>query len=455
MSTPLYDALTALAAQDTARFHMPGHKGQPVFPDFAPLFSIDFTETYGTGNLYESEGPIRTAEQCAAAYFHAADCHFLTGGSSQGVVAMLGAVCGIGGKVLLDRTCHKSAMHASALFDLEPAFLSPDFLPYAGCGGVIDLAAAERALQENPDAAALLVVSPNYYGVLQPIAELAALCHRYGKKLLVDAAHGAHLDAVGCPNSVAAGADAAVLSAHKTLPALGQAAYLLCGPNSDSSELRRFESMCGTSSPSYPIMASLDLAREHLETRQDDYAAAVRAVTRLRRKYDGHNGLRALTDADAPLDPLRLTISCANGRTLADILYETHGVACEMADHFNIVFIVTPADLPANLARLEAALDACAPGTPLISPVFAVPPAPVRACSVRQALLSPGRRVPLSEAAGEVCARPVTPYPPGIPLLWPGEEIPAKHIEFLTDRCYNTVSEVIVCAKTPRGRETL
>ena len=266
MSTPLYNALRALAAQNTARFHMPGHKGQPAFPGFDALFAIDFTETYGTGNLYEAEGPIRQAEQLAAAFFRVTDCHFLTGGSSQGIVAMLGAVCGDGGKVLLDRACHKSAMHACALFDLEPAFLSPDVLPYAGCGGVIDLAAAEEALQANPDAAALLVVSPNYYGVMQPIAELAALCHRCGKKLLVDGAHGAHLDASGCRNPVAAGADAAVLSAHKTLPALGQAAYLLCGPSIDSAGLRRFEAMCGTSSPSYPIMASLDLAREFLQT---------------------------------------------------------------------------------------------------------------------------------------------------------------------------------------------
>ncbi|MBS7223720.1 MAG: aminotransferase class V-fold PLP-dependent enzyme [Clostridiaceae bacterium] len=455
MPTPLYTALQTLAAQHTARFHMPGHKGQPHFPGFDDIFSIDFTEIYGTGNLYEAEGPIREAEVLAAQYFHAADCHFLTGGSSQGVIAMLGAVCGDGGHVLLDRTCHKSAMHAAALFDLTPHFLFPVFLPYAGCGGMLDLSAVEASLQEHPEAAALMVVSPNYYGVMQPIRELAALCHRYGKKLIVDAAHGAHLDAVGCPNPVALGADAAVVSAHKTLPALGQGAYLLCGADIDADTLRRHEAMCGTSSPSYPIMASLDLAREYLETHADEYATAVRRVARLRRKYDGTAGLRALTGADAPLDPLRLTISCANGLELSDTLYARFGVACEMADHHNIVCIVTPADLTENLSRLEAALDACAPGTLLTPSVFAAPPASVRGCSVRHALLSPGSPFPFSEAVGSVCARPVTPYPPGIPLLWPGEEILAKHIEFLTERCYNTVSEVIVCAKPSHRRKPL
>ena len=448
MSTPLYDALCALNDLHTARFHMPGHKGSALVPDF-PTFAIDFTETYGSGNLYEAEGPIREAERLAASCFHVSDCHFLTGGSSQGVQAMLGAVCGAGGSVLLDRTCHKSAMHACALFDLRPTFILPETLPYAGCGGLLDRKAVDAVLAANPDAAALMVVSPNYYGVLQPIAELAALCHRYGKKLLVDSAHGAHLDAVGIPNPVAAGADAAVVSAHKTLPALGQSACLLLGPGIDSMELRRFETMCGTSSPSYPILASLDLAREYLQTHTAEYAAAERAVRRLRARYPGENGLRALSCGDAPLDPIRLTVYCADGIVLSDVLYARFGVACEMADHRNIVCIVTPADLPENLLRLEMALDACAPNTPLHSPVFFPAPTPLRRRTVRQALFSPAVSTPLCQAAGQICARPVTPYPPGIPLLWPGEEIQPKHIEFLTERCYNTVSDISVCANLP------
>lgn len=455
MNTPFYDALRQLAAQDTARFHMPGHKGQPVFPAFGDMFAIDFTETYGTGNLYEAEGPIRQAELHAAAYYGASDCHFLTGGSSQGVQAMLGAFCGDGGTVLLDRTCHKSAMHAAALFDLQPVFVQPERLPYAGCGGVLDLAATELALREHPDACALMVVSPNYYGVMQPIAELAALCHRYGKKLLVDGAHGAHLPAVGIASAVAQGADAVVLSAHKTLAALGQGAYLLLGTGVDGAELRRFEAMCGTSSPSYPILASLELACAELTAHASSYTEAAYAVARLREKYNGSRGLRALTDADAPLDPLRLTLSCTDGLALSDRLYEAYGIAAELADRHNLVCIVTPRDLDGNLARLEAALDACADDSPLAPAVFAAPPAPVRVCSVRRALLSAGVKAPPAQAVGKVCARPVTPYPPGVPLLWPGEEIGAKQIEFLAERCYNIVSEIMICTSETRRRCSL
>ena len=443
MNTPFYDSLRQLAAQNTARFHMPGHKGRPVFADFAPLFAIDFTETYDTGNLYEGEGRVRQAEQSVAAYYGAADCHFLTSGSSQGVQAMLGAFCGDGGKVLLDRTSHKSAMHACALFDLLPEFLLPDLLPYAGCGGVLDLGAAERLMQAHPDARALMIVSPNYYGVLQPVAELAELCHRYGKKLLVDGAHGAHLPALGLP--VMQGADAVVLSAHKTLPALGQGSYLLLGADADSAVLRRFEAMCGTSSPSYPILASLELAYAALSAHAPAYQQTAAAVSRLRAKYDGARGLRALTSMDAPLDPLRLTVSCADGLMLSDHLYEKYGIAAEMADRHNLVFIITPHDLESNLPRLEAALDACLGEQPLSPTDFVPAPAPVRACSVRRALLSCAVALPPGQAVGRVCARPVTPYPPGVPILWPGEEIKAKHVEFLTDRCYNIVGEVMVC----------
>ena len=442
MDAPLYQALRLLANKDIARFHMPGHKGQPIFQDFSTVFAIDYTETYETGNLYEFEGAIRIAEQTAAEYFGAADCHFLTGGSSQGIKAMLGAVCGDGGKILLDRNCHKSAMYACALFDLQPSFVLPDMLDCSGCSGIISIAAAEQALLDHPDAHALLIVSPNYYGVMQPIEAFAELCHRYGKKLLVDAAHGAHLDACGMKNPVALGADAAVLSAHKTLPALGQAAYLLLGHGIDAAKMRHFEAMCGTSSPSYLIMATLDLARAHLQS--DSYMEAVHTVARLRCKYTGEHGFLALSEADARLDPLRFTIACANGHQLADMLYTDYQIASEMSDRYHVVFIVTPADLSGNLSRLEKALDACMPAPPYTPPVLSAPPMPVQIHSVRHALFFPAVNVPLAQAVQHICARPVVPYPPGVPLLWPGEEITVEHIEFLTERCYNTDSEVAV-----------
>ncbi|MGE4549736.1 MAG: amino acid decarboxylase, partial [Intestinibacillus sp.] len=180
-NAPLYEALQALAMRDPLRFHMPGHKGKPLFEAYAGVFALDFTETYGTGNLYTGVGPIRDAERLAARYYGAADCHFLTGGSTQGVQAMLGSACPPGGAVLLDRAAHKSAVSGCALFDLSPSFVYPPMVAPFDCSGPFSLSQIEEALYMHPETAALLVVSPNYYGVLQDIPGLAALCHQYNK----------------------------------------------------------------------------------------------------------------------------------------------------------------------------------------------------------------------------------------------------------------------------------
>lgn len=455
--TPLYSALRALSSQGHLRLHMPGHKGKPLFPGWEEVFALDYTETYETGNLYapDADSPIRPAERLAAACYGAADCHFLTGGSTQGVHAMLAACCTPGGPVLLDRTCHKSAASACALLDLRPAFVFPSTLEPFGFGGMLDLHAVEAALAAHPDAPALLIVSPNYYGVVQDIPALAALCRRYGKLLLVDAAHAAHFPALGLPSPIEQGADAAVVSAHKTLPCLGQGAYLLLSDRVDGGKLRMCEAMVGTSSPSYAILASLDLARAWMQGEgRAAYAAAARQTATLRGEIQQSTPLVALDDAAGlPLDPCRLTLCCArttlDGQAAGQALYARYDIALELTDQRNLVAILTGADSPDDFARLRDALvrlfgslsGAGAPPPPLPAVPSAEPALPVR-----RAWFAPCRTVPLRQAVGAICARPVTPYPPGIPLLWPGERITAAHIEFLRCSCYDADGTVQICA---------
>lgn len=448
MNTPLYDAMRALANKHTARFHMPGHKGQDVLPDFGPILPLDFTEVYETGNLYTGEGPIRQAEELAARLYHASDCHFLTGGSTQGIHTMLYAAAGAQADVLFDRNCHKSAAHAAAMLDLSPAFVFPQTIEPFGIPGLLDPKAIDHALSQNSAIRAVLITSPNYYGIRQDIPAIAAVCHAHEVKLLVDAAHGAHFPAVGLPSPIEEGADLAALSAHKTLYALGQSAMLLSAGTIDSDRLREGASLFGTSSPSYAMMVSLDLARAALE-QDDSYQKTAQAVAALRQHLAQHTRFRPLTGD--MLDPCRLTVSTAGtdwtGDRLADTLYERFGVACEMSDARNMVCIVTPADLPDNLRRLTEALDALSDEVqeaPLPDPLPPLPtPRPV--LSVRRALLGPGTTVFLDDVQpGMVCARPVTPYPPGVPVLWPGEEITAEHIVFLRNQCYNTIDRISV-----------
>lgn len=450
-TAPLFNAMNLLSESGSARFHMPGHKGEPIFQTFSEVFTIDFTETYGTGNLYTGEGPIREAELAAARFYHAADCFFLTGGSTQGMLSMLAAAVPVGGSVLMDRMCHKSACTALVLLDLTPQFLVPPVIEPFGIPSALELPAVEAALDAHPEVSALLVTSPNYYGVCQPLEELAALCRARGKKLLVDAAHAAHFPAVRLPSPVQQGADYAVLSAHKTLPCLGQGAFLLSGEGADRAALREATALFGTSSPSYPILCSLDLARAWAEGQGAAvFRLSAEACAGLRRLIAYQSPLLALEPFMVPhqLDPCRLTVCTAGtdltGHALADTMFGEFSIACEMADERNVVFILTGADSGGSLARLRQALIKLSKRVqPRSLPEpMGEQPLPVQRVSVRSAWFSRRETIPAAEALGRICARPVTPYPPGVPLLYPGEEIGEAQIEFLRRRCYNTVEVV-------------
>ncbi len=449
---PLFHALQLIATGDSARFHMPGHKGEPLFNTYAEIFAIDFTETYGTGNLYTGEGPIRDAEVAAALYFGASDCFFLTGGSTQGIMSMLATAVGRGGSVLLDRECHKSVCHACALLDITPYFVTAPLIEPFAVSGDLPLDAVERQLIDHPDIKAVLVTSPTYYGVRRALPALADLCRAFDKRLLVDAAHGAHFPAVGLPAPIAEGADMAVLSMHKTLPCLGQGAVVLSAKGVDKRALRENTALFGTSSPSYPIMASIDLARDYTEGKgRASYRRSAEACGEMREYVERRTGFTPLTPGHFPaLDPCRLTVCTAGtdvtGHQLSDMLWSEYGVACEMADNRNAVFILTGADSAASLHRLRRGLRHISnrrQETLPPSPTSPFPPAE-RVMGVRDAWFSHTGRVEPAAAEGLVCARPVTPYPPGVPLLWPGEKITRAHIELIRERWYNEISEITV-----------
>lgn len=449
---PLFHALQVRAAGDSARFHMPGHKGEPVFNTYADVFAIDFTETYGTGNLYEGRGPIRDAEIAAAEYYDAADCLFLTGGSTQGIFAMLATAVGEGGSVLLDRGCHKSVCHACALLGIRPYFFTASTIEPFGISGDLNMAEAWQMLDGHPDIDAVMITSPTYYGVRRSINKFAALCRRFDKMLLVDSAHGAHFPAIGIPSAIAEGADMAVMSLHKTLPAMGQSAVLLCGNDIARHNLRENTELFGTSSPSYPMMASIDLARAYMEgPGRSAYRAAAINADLMRRYIGTHTKFGTLCETHYPdIDPCRLTVNTTGtnltGYELADILWQKYGVACEMADKRNVVFILSGVDSSGSLHRLRRGLrgisNICRETSPSApdSPF----PIPTRVMSVRRSWFSPTRRIALENAEGYICARPITPYPPGVPVLWPGEKITRDFIELIHERWYNEIEYVTV-----------
>ena len=423
MNAPLYYALTAFADTDPLRMHMPGHKGKGL-PGWEQLARVDFTELPPTGNLYEAGGAIGEAEALWAKVFGMQECLMLTCGSTQGIHSALTLTCSIGSTLLADRNCHRSVYHTMALLDLTPVYLM-EKTPQG----------VEKILKNVPETETVCITSPDYYGRLYDVTGISEVCHRFGAKLVVDGAHGAHLPFMGIDHY--RGADLVVCSAHKTLPAMGQAALLFSGGAYTGDDLRRAASIHGTSSPSYPILASMDLARAWMESREGQacYQAVCRRVKELRTKFpalDGEN-----------LDPGRLTLRIKDGYE-AERLLQEQGIWPEMADRGHVVFIVTGADSMEDLDRLERALEKL--DLQRDTDTYPMPPQPEIVLRPRQALFAPTKTVSLEESEGCISACQIAPYPPGVPVVAPGEVISKKHLAYLQEIGYNN-RNVRICRK--------
>lgn len=428
LNTPLYDALADFAAAKPLRFHMPGHKGKGL-AGWDRLASLDFTELPPTGNLYEAGGAIGLAEELWAKAFGMKACLFLTCGSTQGNHAALHLTCPPESVVLVDRNCHRSVYHAMALLDLTPVYLmekTPECV--------------EKELRSHPEIKTVCITSPDYYGRLYDISGISAVCSRFGAKLVVDGAHGAHLPFLGIDHFN--GADLAVCSAHKTLPAPGQAALLFSGGSFRGDDLRRAASVYGTSSPSYPIMAAMDLARAWMESGEGQ-----RRCREVCARVEGLRGKFPALRGDS-LDPMRLTLRVKDGSAVQERLHKK-GIWPEMADHGHVVFIMTGMDDAEDLDRLERALEE----EELTADEAVCPAAPPPEVAVRprRALFARTETLPLAQCEGRISAEQIAPYPPGIPVTAPGEVISKKHLAYLDKIGYNMGKEVrVLRASTER-----
>lgn len=407
MPTPLYDALMEYSAAQPLRFHMPGHKGT--------LSPLDVTELPPTGNLYEEGGPIEQAQALWAQALGMPYCLFLTNGSTAGIFTALAAAAQCGDEILLDRDCHLSFHHAMAALDLHPHFL------YRIQGEAITAKQVEQAMLQAPHARVVCLTSPSYYGLLCDIPAIAKAVHAKGGILLVDAAHGAHLPFL-LGKEIFSGTDLLVLSAHKTLNALGQSAVLGASERFPLSLLRQKARIFQSSSPSYLLMASLDRAREEM---QQEYVVQYRRAAAWNRWSLG--------------DPTRAVIHTDGLRWAQELMDK--GIYPELWNRDYVVFILTGCDTPQALERLEEEiLHAPSPLPPLTVPV----PQPKRACSPRQAVFARSESLPLQAAQGRIAACPIAPYPPGIPVVAPGEIIDKKTVAYLEKILYNSDVEVVV-----------
>ncbi|MED9822215.1 MAG: hypothetical protein U0J65_09360 [Christensenellales bacterium] len=424
MNTPIADFVRQYAASDTARLHMPGHKGRA----FLGCEALDITEITGADSLYEADGIIRASEENAAQLFGSARTLYSTEGSSQCIRAML-TLCltcrpaGARPIIVAARNVHKTFVFAAALLDMEVVWLWPDALTSL-CACEVTPQALERTLQAlDAPPAAVYVTSPDYLGGQADIAALAEVCHAHGTVLAVDNAHGAYLRFLSpSQHPLDLGADICCDSAHKTLPVLTGGAYLhisRTAPAAFARQARQAMALYGSTSPSYLTLASLDLCNAYLA---EGYAArlndCMRRMDALRAALT-QNGWRLL-----PSDPLKLTIdACAAGTTgmaLSQRLHEC-GIACEFADPETLVLMLTPENPQSDLNRLADALGCC---HLLARPQPVLPlPKGERRLSIREAVFALHETVSTADALGRICGAPTVACPPAIPIAVSGEVI--------------------------------
>lgn len=437
----LLEQLKGYGESDIYPMHMPGHKRNPAFLCIGEPCLADITEIDGFDNLHNAEGILAEAMERAAKLWGAKNTRFLVNGSTAGLLIAISSLCPKGSEIIVARNCHLAVWHAIELRELDPSCVMPPIDRASGVLGSVTPELLEEAFAKAPNAAAVVVTSPTYEGVVSDISSLARVAHSHGAYLIVDEAHGAHLGFTGdFPESaVRCSADVVVQSTHKTLPTFTQTALLhVCSDRVPIGQIDHFSKIYQTSSPSYLFMASIDrcthLLGEQGKALFDAYHARLAAFYERVRPMKRLKMLGKRTDF-FDFDPGKLYISTLDspitGRELYDLLRNDYRIQPEMATAAGCLCMTSIADSDEGLERLANALleiDA-APGEGAISAVPNELPLPERVCTPAEAFERARVFVPPEQAIGRVSGEFVYAYPPDIPLLAPGERVDGVLIE--------------------------
>jgi arginine decarboxylase len=458
---PLFEKLMELAALKNISFHVPGHKNGRAYNElspFAQLLDIDVTELPELDDLHQPEGVIAQAQILAASCFFAEQTFFLVNGSTVGNLALIMATCQPGDLILVQRNAHQSILHGCMLAQTRVGFLTPEWDEESGIPLHVSEQTIIRAIKQFPEAKAVFLTNPNYYGATQDLQPIAELVHQADMLLLVDEAHGAHLGYhPAWPRSaMQCGADAAVQSTHKMLASMTMTGMLhVQGARINRSRLQQVLRMLQSSSPSYVLMASLDLARARLAER------GAPAFSMLQANIDWfHQQMRDIAvssfqtirfDDERALcahDPCKIILKMngMTGNQLQQLLHQ-HGCLTELADHQHVLLALSMETTRADLQTLLHVLSQIASEQKsdlttntnhdgiinLINQLrFDDKMGPISfSLNWLHDQEKVGHCCNLEDSVGLSSAQMITPYPPGIPLLFPGELIRSSHVQWM------------------------
>ena len=439
---PIYQALEEFQSMRVVPFDVPGHKRGRGNPELEQLLgskcvNMDVNSMKPLDNLCHPVSVIREAEELAAQAFGAAHAFLMVGGTTSSVQSMVLSVVKRGEKIILPRNVHRSVMGALVLCGAIPVYVNPACDHRLGIPLGMSLADVERAIRQNPDAKAVLVNNPTYYGICSDLRSIVKLAHEHGMLCLADEAHGTHFcfsDQLP-PSAMQAGADMAALSMHKSGGSLTQSSLLLIGPNMSPGHVRQIINLTQTTSGSYLLLSSLDIARRNLALRgKAEYARE--EINRIGGYYAFS---RELINGDSifDFDVTKLSVNTLDvglaGIEVYDLLRDEYDIQIEFGDLGNILAYLSIGDRPREIERLVGALSEVrrrfgGAGTDLMKQEYIEPHVAV---SPQQAFYDKKRSLPIQETEGKVCSEFVMCYPPGIPILAPGEMITREILDYI------------------------
>ncbi|MBQ5624332.1 MAG: aminotransferase class I/II-fold pyridoxal phosphate-dependent enzyme [Phascolarctobacterium sp.] len=448
---PLVEAMLKYKEENIYPFHTPGHKGgrgmeSLLRNELGESVKVDVSLMSELDDIHEPETYIKEAQALAAETYGSDACFWAVNGTSQAIHAMLMTALKPGEKVLLPRNAHRSVAGGLILGGIEATFMPPDYCEAFGINFQVQPQAVEAALDKDASIKAVLLTSPNYYGVAADVEDIAKICHERNVVLLVDEAHGPHLGFSDLlpKSALQCGADACAQSTHKIVGAMTQCSMLhVQGQRLDVTSAADVMSVLTTTSPNYLLMASLDAARAQLQVRGKEMAEdAVMAANKLRALCSKYSGLKLLSEADCgglKLDTTKVTVNFAEwGYTgiEAGDLFRKAGIAVELVDAQNVLFLVTYADVTSDYETALAKIDTVLKNMEAnkrdraMAPEAQDVPATTMAMPLREVFYGEKEALPLEESAGKICGEQVSFYPPGIPVLLPGEVITKEIIAY-------------------------
>lgn len=448
---PIYEALQTFRHMRVVPFDVPGHKhgrGNPELTAFLgeQCVSIDVNSMKPLDNLCHPVSVIHEAELLAADAFGASHAFLMVGGTTSAVQSMVLSVCKRGDKIILPRNVHRSVINALVLCGAIPVYVNPEVNCHLGISLGMQRGQVAKAISENPDAVAVLVNNPTYYGICSDLRAIVKMAHEAGMYCLADEAHGTHFYfGEDMPvSAMEAGADMAAVSMHKSGGSLTQSSLLLTGTNINPGHVRQIINLTQTTSGSYLLMSSLDISRRNLALRgKKVFAGVVDMADYARKEINAVGGYYAfgseLINGNSvfDFDPTKLSVHTRDiglaGIEVYDILRDEYDIQIEFGDIGNILAYLSIGDRMSDLERLVSALAEIrrryqTDSSGLLSQEYISPEV---VTSPQEAFYSGKRSIPLEESIGCVCSEFVMCYPPGIPILAPGERITKEILDYI------------------------